>query len=74
MTTSASAAPSTSAPTNTSSSPKSTPLNVANHPTLSHGVTTAWGAPGTATGNAFGTITGAQANPRDFQFAGRFTF
>ena len=48
-------------------------LNVANHPTLS-GVTTAWGAPGTATGNAFGTITGAQANPRDFQFAGRLTF
>ncbi|MGA7159322.1 MAG: carboxypeptidase regulatory-like domain-containing protein [Acidobacteriaceae bacterium] len=48
-------------------------LNVANHPTLT-GLTAAWGAPGTAAGNAFGTLTGAQANQRDFQFAGRLTF
>ena len=48
-------------------------LNVANHPTLT-GLTAAWGAPGTSAGNAFGTLTGAQANQRDFQFAGRLTF
>jgi len=48
-------------------------LNVANHPTLT-GLTSAWGAPGTPAGNAFGTLTGAQANQRDFQFAGHLTF
>jgi hypothetical protein len=48
-------------------------LNVANHATLTN-LTAAWGAPNTATGNAFGTLTGAQANQRDFQFAGRVTF
>jgi hypothetical protein len=48
-------------------------LNVANHPTLSNPTAT-WGPPGTSAGNAFGTILGAQGNPRDFQFAGRFTF
>jgi hypothetical protein len=48
-------------------------LNVANHATLSN-PTTAWGAPGTTAGNAFGTITGAQGNPRDFQFAGHLNF
>jgi hypothetical protein len=48
-------------------------LNVANHPTLT-GLTAAWGPPGTAAGNSFGTLTGAQANQRDFQFAGRLTF
>ncbi len=48
-------------------------LNVANHPTLT-GLTSAWGPPGTAAGNAFGTLTGAQANQRDFQFAGHITF
>ncbi|HEY4355643.1 MAG TPA: carboxypeptidase regulatory-like domain-containing protein [Acidobacteriaceae bacterium] len=48
-------------------------LNVANHPTLT-GLTAAWGAPGSTAGNAFGTLTGAQANARDFQFAGRFNF
>ena len=48
-------------------------LNVANHPTLT-GLTAAWGPPGTSAGNAFGTLTGAQANPRDFQFAGKLTF
>ena len=48
-------------------------LNVANHATLSN-PTQAWGTPGSATGNAFGTITGAQANPRDFQFAGHINF
>jgi hypothetical protein len=48
-------------------------LNVANHPTLT-GLTAAWGAPATSAGNAFGTLTGAQANQRDFQFAGRITF
>ncbi len=42
-------------------------LNVANHPTLT-GLNGAWGSA------AFGTLTGAQANQRDFQFAGRFTF
>ncbi len=42
-------------------------LNVANHPTLT-GLNGAWGSA------AFGTLTGAQANPRDFQFAGRLTF
>jgi hypothetical protein len=48
-------------------------LNVANHATLSN-LTSVWGAPGTPTGTAFGTLTGAQANQRDFQFAGRITF
>jgi hypothetical protein len=48
-------------------------LNVANHATLSNPTAT-WGTPGSSAGNAFGTITGAQANPRDFQFAGHFTF
>jgi hypothetical protein len=48
-------------------------LNVANHATLSNPAT-AWGAPGTAAGSAFGVITGAQANPRDFQFAGHLNF
>ncbi|ADW68272.1 carboxypeptidase-like regulatory domain-containing protein [Granulicella tundricola] len=48
-------------------------LNVANHATLSNPTTT-WGAPGTAAGSAFGKITGAQANPRDFQFAGHLNF
>lgn len=44
-------------------------LNVLNHPTLTN-LTTAW-SPGST---SFGTLTGAMANPRDFQFAGRFTF
>jgi hypothetical protein len=48
-------------------------LNVANHATLSN-PTAAWGTPGSTAGNAFGTITGAQANQRDFQFAGHITF
>jgi hypothetical protein len=48
-------------------------LNVANHATLSN-PTAAWGAPGTSSGSAFGTITGARANPRDFQFAGHLNF
>lgn len=48
-------------------------LNVANHPTLT-GLTSAWGVPGTPAGNAFGTLTGARANQRDFQFAGHLTF
>jgi hypothetical protein len=47
--------------------------NIYNHPTLSN-PTAAWGVPGSAAGNAFGTITGAQANQRDFQFAGHFNF
>jgi hypothetical protein len=54
-------------------------LNVANHPTLTN-LTAAWADPTSsnpatlASANAFGTLTGAQANPRDFQFAGRLTF
>lgn len=48
-------------------------LNVFNHPTLT-GLTAAWGAPGSSAGNAFGTLTGAQNNPRDFQFVGKFNF
>ena len=48
-------------------------LNVANHATLSNPSAT-WGAPGSAAGNAFGVITGAQANSRDFQFAGHINF
>jgi hypothetical protein len=48
-------------------------LNVANHATLSN-PTAAWGAPGTTAGSAFGVITGAQANQRDFQFAGHINF
>ena len=48
-------------------------LNVANHATLG-GLTATWGAPGTSAGNAFGTLTSASANPRDFQFAGRINF
>jgi Carboxypeptidase regulatory-like domain len=48
-------------------------LNVANHATLSN-PSAAWGAPGTSAGNAFGVITGAQANSRDFQFAGHINF
>lgn len=48
-------------------------INIFNHPTLSN-PTVAWGSPGTSTGLAFGQITGAQNNPRDFQFSGRFTF
>ncbi len=48
-------------------------LNVANHATLSN-PTTAWGAPGTSAGKAFGVITGAMANPRDFQFAAHLNF
>jgi len=48
-------------------------LNVANHATLSNPSAT-WGAPGSSAGNAFGVITGAQANSRDFQFAGHINF
>jgi len=48
-------------------------LNVANHATLSNPTAT-WGAAGTSAGNAFGVITGAQANARDFQFAGHINF
>jgi len=48
-------------------------LNVANHATLSNPSST-WGAPGTSAGSAFGVITGAQANSRDFQFAGHLNF
>jgi hypothetical protein len=48
-------------------------LNVANHATLS-APAAAWGAPNTSAGMAFGVITGAQANPRDFQFAGHLNF
>jgi hypothetical protein len=48
-------------------------LNVANHATLSN-PTAAWGTPTSAAGMAFGTITGAMANPRDFQFAGHINF
>lgn len=44
-------------------------LNFPNHPTLT-GLTAAW-SPGST---AFGTLTGAMNNPRDFQFVGRFTF
>jgi hypothetical protein len=44
-------------------------LNVANHATMSN-PSTGW-----ASGSSsFGVITGARANPRDFQFAGHFTF
>ena len=50
-------------------------LNVANHATLSN-PSTAWADPKTNPSGAasFGVITGAQANPRDFQFAGHFNF
>jgi hypothetical protein len=44
-------------------------LNVANHATMSN-PSTGW-APGST---SFGVITGARANPRDFQFAGHFNF
>ena len=49
--------------------------NVANHPTM-NGLTGAWADPGTSptTAAAFGTISGARANARDFQFSGRFNF
>jgi hypothetical protein len=48
-------------------------LNVANHATLSN-PNAAWGPPGSTAGSAFGVITGARANPRDFQFAGHINF
>jgi hypothetical protein len=47
--------------------------NIFNHATLSN-PTAAWGLPGSAAYNAFGTITGASATPRDFQFAGHINF
>ena len=48
-------------------------INVANHPTLNK-LSAAWGPAGSIAGNTFGTLSGAQANPRDFQFTGRFNF
>lgn len=45
-------------------------INVANHPTLT-GLTAAYT---TAANTTFGQLTGAMANPRDFQFSGRITF
>ncbi len=47
-------------------------LNVTNHPVFG-GIVTAWGAPGSAAGNSFGTVGSASGN-RDFQFAGRINF
>lgn len=45
-------------------------INVANHATLSNPTAT-WDSP---TSTSFGYITGAQANPRDFQFGGHLNF
>jgi len=45
-------------------------INVANHATLSNPTAT-WD---NAKSTSFGIVTGAQANPRDFQFGGHFNF
>ena len=45
-------------------------INVANHATLSNPTAT-WD---NANSTSFGYVTGAQANPRDFQFGGHFNF